>query len=239
MFVNNTARWDGVRWDTVSNGISDLNSALIEWKGDLMYGSEPVLISSMVYHDVRKWDGNSFSLFNRQVMFPIRKFMIFNRTLYCSGGQGYILNSSSLVARWDSASSTWKRVGSGIDNTTEGLCAYKGEIYCGGYFNKTNGGSHNYMARLTNNSSIQENSVFSNNVKIYPNPALKIINIAAGTNITQVRLYNMYGGLVKTITFDGSSQHCQLDVEDMDPGIYMVDIVSGQKHCYRTIEIFK
>jgi trimeric autotransporter adhesin len=192
------ARWNGTTWSNVAGGVENGNSAMIEWNGNLLVGSEIHLIANQPYLVTKQWDGSNWTVFTQQQMFQTRAFTIFENELYCSGGGGAAAGPGvSLVARWDSTS--WTTVGTGVNYYIQGLCAYNGELYCGGYFNTSQGGFHNYIARLSNSTGIpdvESETLFS----VYPNPFQTELNLSisarSNTGIVTFAIYDLTGKLL-------------------------------------------
>ncbi len=183
---NNIARWNGTEWNNVSSGVGIGNSAMIEWDNQLLVGSELLLDMGEISRIINQWDGDNWSVFSNENMFPVRKFLVFNDKLYCSGGIGAPVTAGlSAVAEW--SGSTWNTVGTGVNHYTPALCEYNGELYCGGNFNISQDGSHNYIARLSNSVGVFEKQAVEN-VHVYPNPFhqqfdIQIDSYSAGQNL--------------------------------------------------------
>jgi hypothetical protein len=61
-----------------------------------------------------------------------------------------------------------------------------------------------------------------NTVKVYPNPAKNIVNIAAGTELQSIQLYNVQGRLLQSSSAKGISS--VLDMSSKPAGIYFIKI---------------
>ncbi|MDG1159218.1 MAG: T9SS type A sorting domain-containing protein [Flavobacteriales bacterium] len=78
----------------------------------------------------------------------------------------------------------------------------------------------NVVQVLTN---VEENDLLGLNA--YPNPATDVLNLNADLNLDYVRVYNMLGALVMEQGFQ--TNNAQLNVVDLEAGIYVVEITSG------------
>lgn len=72
-----------------------------------------------------------------------------------------------------------------------------------------------------------------NNVKIYPNPANDVVNIAADIAVHSIEIYSMTGKLIKTFSKDTK----QINVSDLSSGIYLLRIKSeGADQSFKLIK---
>lgn len=65
-------------------------------------------------------------------------------------------------------------------------------------------------------------------ISIYPNPASETINISGIDNISEIRIYNTIGNLLKTI----STKDNNIDILDLPPGLYMLFVSDDTKTYY-------
>lgn len=79
---------------------------------------------------------------------------------------------------------------------------------------------------------------------ITPNPAQDMITITAGeqtgitaktgafstsaNSIAQVKIYNTYGATLKTVQYTGATKQAQVDVSNLAPGLYFVEVSNGE-----------
>lgn len=78
----------------------------------------------------------------------------------------------------------------------------------------------------------KETTLSSSNIdviglKLYPNPAVDLVNIAAAESIDQVLVFDLMGRLVKDAT--PGSNDFRLDVSHLNKGVYMVQLKAGDK----------
>ncbi len=73
---------------------------------------------------------------------------------------------------------------------------------------------------------LAENNAFD--FEVFPNPASTIINIQAPKAVESATLTNLLGQTVRTFSFS-ASERVELDVDDLDAGIYLVRLRSGNE----------
>jgi len=61
------------------------------------------------------------------------------------------------------------------------------------------------------------------NLKIYPNPTSRILYIQGTNNINNIKIYNYLGKLVFDKNF-GFNKKIQLDLSNINPGIYFIEL---------------
>lgn len=91
------------------------------------------------------------------------------------------------------------------------------------------------------NVGIAENS-FIQTINLFPNPANDIVNFHFKTESTMnstISIYNSIGALVKTETtiFNSDYNTISLDIQDLNSGLYFVEIVADTKK--QTIKLIK
>lgn len=84
-----------------------------------------------------------------------------------------------------------------------------------------------YRPGLLTSASINENNYKDFDVKIYPNPTNGIVNFSSIEDILKIEIYDISGKMVKTISL--KSQKVQLDLTNLDKGIYTTLINSRNK----------
>lgn len=67
-------------------------------------------------------------------------------------------------------------------------------------------------------------------LKVYPNPARDVLNIAFGTTLQQVRfdIFDVNGRLVKTAEYKDAAQTQQINIESLPSGTYILIVNSGK-----------
>ncbi len=95
--------------------------------------------------------------------------------------------------------------------------------------------SVNAIQNYCSGSSINEYNDNSNFeiISVYPNPATNILNIVYNSNETvEINIVNVLGQEVKRTQADSSVkgiQHCHIDINSLEKGIYFVNIISKNK----------
>ena len=73
-------------------------------------------------------------------------------------------------------------------------------------------------------------------IKIYPNPANKEVNIEAKNNtIKQISIYNSFGQLLKNIY--PNNKIAQVNIYDLNPGYYVIKIICNSQEKYKKLII--
>ncbi len=86
-------------------------------------------------------------------------------------------------------------------------------------------------------SSINENDN-SLEVSIYPNPSNSFVNIAIDNNKqAKINIHDLNGKLVKN--FNSKNSIIQFDVSDMNEGMYIVTVISGNKNVTKKLVVTK
>ncbi len=85
----------------------------------------------------------------------------------------------------------------------------------------------NSVTIQTDNVGIQ--SWLENSVKLYPNPATQVVNVACemGNEATAIEVYNVYGQLLTALTADGSTTFA-INVADLANGMYYVRVTTNK-----------
>ena len=95
-----------------------------------------------------------------------------------------------------------------------------------------------FTVECIGDSALDEESIDTfRNVKLFPNPANSIVNIDMGAvSIGQslIRVYTSNGVLVKTVNVASKLQTVQVDISNLQSGIYIVNVTNG-----RVVKSFK
>lgn len=86
--------------------------------------------------------------------------------------------------------------------------------------------------------SITDN-ILSDAVSVYPNPATAIINISNSSNldINAVSVFDMNGRLIKHDALIDNYVNNQIDISDLNTGIYMIQISSDETSTFKKVII--
>lgn len=217
------AKWDGTRWSALGSGICSLSPAVcgdvraIVVSGTDVYvgGSfpaifDPTLNRNLTVNSIAKWNGTSWSALGSGLS-PVAG-AVCGYTIGCvvqalavSGDDVYVgglfttvggvpLNS---IARWDTKSSTWSALGSGVAvgyGPFVYALAVAGEgVYVGGNFTMAGGVPVNYIARWDRASSSWSalGSGVAGGEPPYPDPSVRALaamadGVYVGGGFTQV-----------------------------------------------------
>lgn len=210
MQVNQVARWNGTKWDSVSSGIyfgGDPQS-FYRYKNDLvLVGNFPRMGNVTGTRNIAVWNGNQWKSIGGGVMGPTSVSYIYCATEYNGelyvGGNIIEIGGTTVnrIAKWNGTN--WVDVGGGVSlaiTTVYSMAVYKGELYVGGYFGKAGNISVNCIARWngTKWDSLQSgtNSVVTS---LFVDTAKNILYVGGG--------FSMAGNVpVSTIaTWDGNN----------------------------------
>ena len=136
--ANNSACWDGAKWDSVSSGINDSVYALAVYNGNLYAGGQFTRAGSQAVNNIAYWNGITWNAVGTGTNGPVLALAQYNNDMY-AGGQFTLAggNSAHFIAKWNG--SAWTSVGGGIMGSggVEALCVFNGLLYTGGLFNKS------------------------------------------------------------------------------------------------------
>ena len=65
------------------------------------------------------------------------------------------------------------------------------------------------------------------NISVYPNPVVDVVNITSGESIDLVRVYDLTGRIV--MQANPSKQNFVLNVANLSKGVYLVKLNAGSK----------
>ena len=103
------------------------------------------------------------------------------------------------------------------------IVEYSSENYVNNIWKKE--GKNDYYYSSFENSGIDE--VVISKVLIYPNPTNGIFTINTGqTNIASIKVYDIAGKVVFTTTASNKQNEMQIDLSDLNNGVYFVQVIS-------------
>lgn len=228
----NIAKWNGTSWSAVTNGLA-YGLAMHVWQNKLLLGTSTSTVSPYPTQ-IWQWNGASLSLFSQQTWAGGSTFLNYNNKLYSASGSPS-LPGKSTIWEWNTVSSLWDSVGTNIQSVSS-LCEYNNEIYCGGFFNSSNGAQANYLAKLSDVTGL--NSFFTNetDIKIYPNPFIDKIFIEQLQNKNNnITLINSLGQTIFTNRLLNKNQ--EIDLSFLDARIYYLQIQSSTEN--KTFKLIK
>jgi hypothetical protein len=153
--VRHIARWDGVSWHAVGDGVSGTPvpalGSMVVHGGDLFVGGSFTMIDDVAARYIARWDGTSWSSLGSGLGEHPDSTMVVAQAVLgddlfaggvfrTAGGQ-----AASNVARWDGGS--WTPLATGTDDRVEVLCSYGGDLIAGGTFARAGQGTARRIAR--------------------------------------------------------------------------------------------
>lgn len=208
--VNHLGKWNGSQWIQVSTGIDDDVEALCVYNNTLYVGGDFIMAGGSMVNHICRWDGTTISGVGSgftggmmgQVM--VHSFCVYNGSLYAGG---MFEHSGSVdmhnLAMWNGTE--WSSIGDigGAmmgQNVVSALCAYNGELFCGGNFGSCGSMSANNLGKWNGTSwsnigTGMDGSVFS--LAVYQN-ILYIagsFSSAAGTPVNNIAEYASTTGI--------------------------------------------
>jgi hypothetical protein len=67
----------------------------------------------------------------------------------------------------------------------------------------------------------------SNPITIYPSPADDMIHIKSSQKLDGVKIFDLQGRMVKQFVI--SSSHANLNVSNLEAGVYLIEVLNGNK----------
>jgi len=219
--VNNIAKWNGVNWTSVGNGINDEVIELKEHKGKLYAGTW----SSGLF----EWNGNNW-INIAQMNSRIITLYTFQDKLII-GGFFTSINGDSIkyIATWDGIN--FDSIGTELNDNVLTMTEYQGELIIGGYFTTAGVEIVNYIARLDMQNTSNKNKFIPNKaIKINPNPfsTSAIIKIKGQIADASFVLYDIFGREVKRIDKIETNQ-IKITRDNLPAGMYFYKLKSQEE----------
>jgi trimeric autotransporter adhesin len=154
--ANGIAKWNGFAWDTLLNGVRDVNGNagvvrdLLVLNGDLYVSGMFDSAGTIAAHNIAKWDGSnwiSIDGFNYKGSTTF-SLAYYHGKLYAAGLIEDSLNEPINIVSWDGVK--WEPVGGGIKGQmSEVFCmkVYNNELYVGGDFTRAEGNVGEYIQK--------------------------------------------------------------------------------------------
>ncbi len=148
--ADRVARWNGVAWSPLGNGIGDgvVRALAADGSGNIYAGGSFLSANGAPGDHIAVWDGSSWSPVGSGMDDEVYALAMFNGDLYAGGAfttaGGFILNH---IARWNGSS--WESVSSGTDGPVFALLVHESVLYVGGEFEMAGGVTANGIARWT------------------------------------------------------------------------------------------
>jgi hypothetical protein len=91
------------------------------------------------------------------------------------------------------------------------------------------------MNMLTNARKVENNST---EVSIFPNPAATVLNVQSATEITNITVHNTLGQVVLNMN-NVNTYTTQISTNNLDNGVYIISIVTGNKVMTQQFQVVK
>ena len=77
----------------------------------------------------------------------------------------------------------------------------------------------------------------SENIKIFPQPAKNVVNISSVNNIFSVSILDITGKSISNTSFSKNKNNVNIDVSNLDAGVYFVSVVLNDKVITKKIKV--
>lgn len=241
--IRKLAKWNGVEWSQVGNGIqggfSSVGSFAI-YDNDLYIGGAFKANQGNPGNAIARWDGTQWKnvgLGMTSLNALIHDLEVYNGCLYACGQFNTVGNLPIKgIAKWDGTE--WCGLGQETSPSYVINCmaVYNNELYIGGVFQTIDGDTVNYVAKWTGGnfvdvcgaaSGIEESgSRFA--FTLSPNPTNDLLTIETGTSKDlSANIYSVDGRLLKSNI--ALPQKTQLDVSSLPPGVYFLVVTDNEQ----------
>lgn len=208
--VSHLGKWNGSQWIQVSTGTDDDVDALCVYNNALYIGGDFMMAGGNTVNLICKWDGTTISGVGSgftggmmgQAM--VHSFCVYNGNLYAGG---MFEHSGSLemhnLAMWNGTQwSSNGDIGGAMmgQNEVSALCAYNGDLFCGGNFGSCGSMSANNLGKWNGSSWSNIGTGMDgkvNSLAVYQN-ILYIagsFSNAAGTSVNNIAQYTGTTGI--------------------------------------------
>lgn len=242
------AKWNGTNWSELGSGSNALHAnqpiwAITQDKAGNIYAGG-YFTDPLGYSYVAQWNGLTWSELGvgSNALNPNYDILSIctdgNNNVYAAGD--FRIGGKMYVAKWNGAN--WSELGTGSNALNANgdifaLCADAAfNIYAGGSFtDSTAGHGRNYVAK-NNNPYVDIQTVYVDQVKVFPNPADDIINICISNEFInrQFFLFDALDRIVKLGIFHKKNN--ALNISDLSSGIYFLKLGNSDNECYKVIK---
>ena len=142
--ANRIAKWNGTNWSSLGTGMSNGNVNAIEVSGNVVYvGGAFTMAGGGIANRIAKWNGSWLSL-GTGVNGPVNAIEASGSDIYVGGSFTATASgvSASRIAKWNSNSSLWSPLGSGVNGNVLAIKRgdfYNDSLYVGGSFTTAGG----------------------------------------------------------------------------------------------------
>jgi hypothetical protein len=233
--------WDGVKWDSVGIGFwygggVTYGPSMKIMNGDLYFYGAFDSIMNLSASSIVKFDGTNWTSFN----FPVKDKFIrgieyYDGELYAIGSFVNLNGNPNMDFIVKYNGTNWVSVpGANFQDaiSVESICAYKGELYVGGYFMKSQGCPGNGIAKLNSTGWHEVNGGFS--YMGFPNSICRQMDVKKGILYLQGDFDHLGSFPAKgLVTYDGI-KFCTLDTT-LSTGFGPIEIFNNKIILGRTI----
>jgi hypothetical protein len=136
VFAKNIARWDGVMWHALGNGLDVGVSCLTVYHGSLFAGGSFQFVEGTFSPHLARWDGASWFAVGAftgsyNCCYTMNSLTVYRDELVAAGDFGYSEPPALRgIRRWDGT--TWAALGTGIDGPVQTMLVVGDSLYVAG-----------------------------------------------------------------------------------------------------------
>jgi trimeric autotransporter adhesin len=226
------AKWTGLTWDSAPynspNGLGGTVEAMTSYAGSL-YASGYLILSGQ---GLARWSsGGGWSTVGTTTFTPAgtgypMALTTFDNHLYV-GGKFTDLNGFGRLVKWNGTS--WsKGITQIVTNNIYAFGTYNPAvgkvIYAGGFFTFP----FNYIMKNTSLVGLPEETLSSESINIFPNPAHHTIHVRIQTELKNpaIEIYNLVGKKILSASLDSKFE--SLDISEIAAGVYFLKVFSKE-----------
>ena len=232
--VNNIARWNGVKWDSLGSGVNGgaIGVLVVDTINNLLFAAGGYdTAGGQAAYGLAMWDGNSWTPISGAPLPGGLALCIYHNKLYTGGGPAtvkYGVDTIRNIAEWKGGKS-WDPMGKGADQAVTSLCVFQDNMYVGGNFQNIGSNAIKWLAKYNAPTGINEIEKGNSLIKIYPNPTHSVLNIElAGelSNKEKLRLC-LFDAIGKEVICQAvlNSQTQAINISQLSKGVYLVNLV--------------
>ena len=156
---------------------------------------------------------------------PIGTAMLIKLERQSAGGSFELQTQTTVSGAWETLH--W-------DFSSQGVSTYDKLVFMFDFGNEGDGSNTStfYFDDVQQTNTLSTSNIALSGIKIYPNPANRIIKIESGTTeLTKVEIYTVLGKRIKSL----ESNFDEIYIEDLSSGMYLVKLYSGKSSTVRKI----
>jgi len=163
------AKWDGSSWSALASGVGASNSqsqvnSIATSGTDVYVGGTFNIIGVQSINRIAKWNGSSWSPLKFGADNDVNAIAVLGSDVYIGGAFLYVYNDvpfpigpgavlANRIAKWDTTTSLWSALGTGVNGTVYAIAILGSDIYIGGTFTTAGGVSANNIAKWDTTTS--------------------------------------------------------------------------------------